>query len=236
MRNLSQSELLDVWERGLDQSQIERVLSLVGAVETEAERFTWGECVATLFRLSEQTFGEQITGIATCPSCSHDLEVSFTVPSEFPPAHPTALSVTCGGFIASFRLPTLVDLLTAGDAADAYSAERALLRRCVTTASAPSGPVASDELPADVVSAISEAMAEADPHAEVTLPVVCANCRHAWTADFDIASFLWSEVQARAVHTLRDVHRLAAAYGWSEGAILEMSPARRRVYLELIAE
>jgi hypothetical protein len=36
-----------------------------------------------------------------------------------------------------------------------------------------------------------------------------------------------------AATTLRDIDRLASAYGWSESAILAMSPARRRAYLAL---
>jgi hypothetical protein len=33
---------------------------------------------------------------------------------------------------------------------------------------------------------------------------------------------------------LREVHILASAYGWREDDILAMSPARRRIYLEML--
>lgn len=50
---------------------------------------------------------------------------------------------------------------------------------------------------------------------------------------FDIGAYLWEEVDAWADRTLRDVHLLAASYGWSERDILDLSPARRGRYLEL---
>jgi hypothetical protein len=50
---------------------------------------------------------------------------------------------------------------------------------------------------------------------------------------FDIASFLWRETHGWAQGTLRDVHGLAAAYGWREEDVLRLSPTRRQIYLEL---
>ncbi len=51
---------------------------------------------------------------------------------------------------------------------------------------------------------------------------------------FDIVSFLWNELNAWAIRTLREVHILASAYGWSETDILAMSPWRRQFYLEVL--
>jgi hypothetical protein len=49
-------------------------------------------------------------------------------------------------------------------------------------------------------------------------------------------SFLWSEIHSWAQRLLRDVHAIAAAYGWREGDILAMNPLRRQAYLELIGQ
>jgi hypothetical protein len=51
---------------------------------------------------------------------------------------------------------------------------------------------------------------------------------------FDIISFFWKEIDHWVKHLLLDVHVLAKAYGWSENDILEISPWRRRIYLEMI--
>jgi hypothetical protein len=50
---------------------------------------------------------------------------------------------------------------------------------------------------------------------------------------FDVVSYLWGEIEDWAERLLRDVHSLAAAYGWSERDIVGMSALRRRLYLEL---
>lgn len=52
---------------------------------------------------------------------------------------------------------------------------------------------------------------------------------------FDPAAYVWAEVENSAARLLRDVHLLAAAYGWTEAAILGMSATRRAAYLQLAA-
>ena len=42
------------------------------------------------------------------------------------------------------------------------------------------------------------------------------------------------EIHAWAKRTLREVHTLASAYGWSEREILSMSAVRRALYLEMV--
>ena len=87
----------------------------------------------------------------------------------------------------------------------------------------------------ELKTAITQAMLQADPQALIELQLNCPNCGHTWTALFDIANFLWRELDAWARRTLRDVHKLASAYGWSETQILALSPTRRRLYLELVS-
>jgi hypothetical protein len=50
----------------------------------------------------------------------------------------------------------------------------------------------------------------------------------------DPVQFLWAAIDARAHLVAGEVHTLAEAYGWSEPAILAQSPARRRLYLEVL--
>ncbi|MFE6990250.1 hypothetical protein ACFVFN_19020, partial [Streptomyces pharetrae] len=83
---------------------------------------------------------------------------------------------------------------------------------------------------------IAEAAEAADPAADVTLNVACPECGRATRAELDIASYLWTELDAWARDLLLDVHLLATAYGWSEPEILALSPLRRRYYLELCAD
>jgi hypothetical protein len=63
--------------------------------------------------------------------------------------------------------------------------------------------------------------------------VLCPACGHTWVERFDPVQFLWTELDAWAARALQDVHALARSYGWRERDILEMSAARRRVYLAM---
>jgi hypothetical protein len=94
--------------------------------------------------------------------------------------------------------------------------------------------IAVEDLPPEVVAAVSERMAEADPQADVQLALACPQCEHHWHTPLDIVSFFWSEINALALRLLNDIHTLASAYGWKEADIVAMAPTRRQAYLELI--
>jgi hypothetical protein len=53
---------------------------------------------------------------------------------------------------------------------------------------------------------------------------------------FDVAEFLWREIDAWAKRVLEEVHTLASAYGWAQGEILSLSAARRRRYVSMVVE
>jgi len=92
----------------------------------------------------------------------------------------------------------------------------------------------TSDLADELLSAAAARMSEADPQADVQLSLTCPDCGHQWIACFDIAAFLWGELQAYARRLLLDVHELATAYAWPEASILAMSPARRQAYLDLV--
>ncbi len=77
-------------------------------------------------------------------------------------------------------------------------------------------------------------MEEADPQGNVQLALDCPACGHRWLQAFDILTYLWREIDDWAQRTLREVHLLASAYGWSEQAILALSARRRHMYLEMV--
>ena len=91
-----------------------------------------------------------------------------------------------------------------------------------------------DDLPAHVVQALNERMEELDPHAVIHMNISCPGCEHNWDVLFDIANFLWTEVNDWAERMLQMIHRLAKGYGWSEHEILKLSPVRRQLYLGML--
>ena len=53
-----------------------------------------------------------------------------------------------------------------------------------------------------------------------------------WRVTLEPVDFVWREIAQRVRLIAHEVHELAAAYGWTEREILQLSSARRRLYLE----
>lgn len=239
MRALSASKLLEVWERGWAQSPLQRALTLLvlARPDTPPEslaKLSLGERNAALLILREQIFGPRLGSLARCNACGEALELNFTVADILTSQLETVerLDARLGDYAVQFRLPNSDDMIlaTAGGA----SAREVLFDRCVVSAQHRDEVIAASQLPAEVVHAVEERMAQADPQADVQLALSCPHCGHCLQAHFDIGSFLWSEINAWACRLLRQVHALASAYGWRESEILAMSPWRRQLYLEMI--
>jgi hypothetical protein len=114
------------------------------------------------------------------------------------------------------------------------AARRILLERCVTLCICNDAPIDPAGLPDDVVARIEDAMEERDPHADLRLPVECAECGHAFEVPLDVGRFVWAEVDQWARRTLVDVATLASAFGWPEDEVLALTPLRRQAYLEIV--
>lgn len=241
-RALSASQLLDIWEQGLPQQSTERALTLLSAAfphtppDVLAQR-SIGQRDAALLTLREWTFGPKVASIATCPACSERLELSFKVGDirvspESEPAEILSLSVA--DYEVRFRLPNSRDMAAITDQDDDDANAHRLLQRCLLDAQQDGNSLRVDQLPTDVTDAVVQRMADADPQADVQLALTCPVCEHHWKATFDIVTFFWSEIDAWVQHTLREVSRLASAYGWREADILAMSAWRRRFYLQTV--
>jgi hypothetical protein len=229
---LSASALVLVWEEGLRRPRLERPLAVLEAAGAHegSEALSIGQRDAELLALRERTFGSRVEAVAGCDACGEALEVSFdTAELERGPETPEGgtHSLVVGGAAVRFRLPTTADLVAASDLGGVDAARDGLFERCVLEPHA-------GELTGAARRAIAERMAELDPLATVELELRCPACEAVGLAVFDIASFLWAEVDAAVRRTLEDVHVLASAYGWREQDVLALSPERRRLYLELI--
>lgn len=252
MHALSASELLAVWEEGLNRSSVQRALILLTAAYPETapdalEDLAIGERDTRLMALRERTFGPQLVCVATCPKCGARLESTFSltdirtaIPSgpccgrwEGDTKHDTS-AFCMGDFEVGFRLPNSRDLKTvAGDKALTESRKR-LLERCLLMIRRNGEDCPLDELSGEVLEAVENRMAQFDPRGDVHLSLSCPDCRHAWVEAFDIIAFFWAEIDAWAFRLLREIHILASAYGWREADILAMGPRRRELYLKLI--
>jgi hypothetical protein len=241
MRVPAAEELLDVWERGASEAPVSRALLLlsvalpatsVGELTEMSleERDTW------LLSLRETLFGPQLAIRTACRHCGESLEAALSVDDvRLSAGAPAPLGRhEIDGYELSLRAASSADLIAAARLGDASRTRSALFERCVVEARcSAAGPVSVRALPAHVANAISERLAAAHPLADFRLDFTCPACDRAWSADFDVGSFLWQELSAWVQRTLRDVASLARAYGWTERESLALSPTRRHLYLEL---
>ncbi|MFE9727847.1 hypothetical protein ACFYQ5_30850 [Streptomyces sp. NPDC005794] len=241
------AELLAAWETGLPLGAAERSLLLhraacPGARTDVLLSVPVGEREADLFALRRSLFGERMQVRTECGACGEAME--FDLDAGALGARPAAvdrlLRVAEDDWVVEFRLPTVADLAAAGTEASPAGARRRLVTDCTVRALRGGEAVAAERLaallPERVERLIAEKAAEADPAAEVTLNVACPECGEATSAELDITSYLWTELDNWARDLLLDVHLLATAYGWSEPDILALSPIRRRYYLELCTD
>jgi len=252
MSALSAPELLEVWEESLDQAPVERALVLLaaavpGRTAEDLLRASIGERDACLLTLRARTFGPSLVALAACPTCAARVEFALDVSDILVENAPgllksldaqEGLSIHVGDYDVRFRAPTSLDLAEVRDQPEVASARRRLLEQCMLSVTC-GGEVwdaagSVGRLPPDVVDAVIARMRDADPQGDIELSLACPSCHREWQAGFDIASFLWIEIDAWARRTLREVHVLASAYGWREADILAMSPSRRQCYLEMV--
>jgi hypothetical protein len=238
------SDWLQAWEAGAGMAAPARALGLLQAACPHAEGrqlagLTLGRRDAMLLDLRQALFGKSIACTTNCPACAVRLELEFDCDQVRVRSGGTAsqqLLVACGPYRVRFRLPTAGDLVKVAACADVGSARGALIESCITEASHDGLALAAGQIPEEVLHAVMEHMAAADPQAATGIAQHCPSCGHDWESDFDIAGYLWLELDAWARRLLLDVHSLAKAYGWTEPDVVALSPSRRHAYLEMIGQ
>jgi T4 bacteriophage base plate protein len=244
MNALTASNIVFAWEAGQGKHALDRALLLLSlAFPTQSvdalSTLTIGQRTRYLLTVRKDTLGPQASCVATCPHCNEKLEFLLNLEAllrsvSAVSAAESALALTVDAFTLQFRLPTSVDLAAVINSADLSTGRALLLERCLLHAEQAGQDISVTDLPEKVVTAIAEAMTEADPLAEIPLALNCIACGENWTSNFDIVSFFWAELEAQARRLFYDVHALASTYGWREADILAMSTTRRQLYLALI--
>lgn len=243
MEALTSADLLDIWEQGASVDARERALLLLAYARPDLPNASLGTVPigrrdAGLLELRATTFGRRLVAVTSCPSCGDALELELDAAMlQVDPGDDAAalIEVTAGRRTVRVRRPTTDDLAAALDVAETATgsateaARRTLIGRLLVDA-----PAATVD--PDLEAAVERAIALADRGLDLSLSIACPACEHAWETWVDVPSFLWTEVSAAARRIATDVAGLAAAYGWRESDVLELSPWRRQLYLELAAE
>jgi hypothetical protein len=228
-RRLDDAALLDGWERARALERPWSELALLALTEpgprANLALLPIGERDRRLLELRSAVLGRRMEAEIDCPACGERLELELDA-QQLQADGPVGAdrTVRYAGRTVDVRPPDSNDVAAALGAADP---EHALLARCTDLGGEP--------LPDDLREAVIRRMAELDPGAELVLDARCPGCGEAWRQALDPAAFVLDEVDRLAMRLLREVDQLARAYGWREGDVLALSPARRRAYLELAA-
>jgi hypothetical protein len=244
MRPLTSSELLTVWERGLNQTLIQKTLTLLhhACPEMDQEdlaKLSVGQRDARLLKIRAWMFGPIFKNIADCPKCSelvewetqmNDLQLIAEKNTEFPKEYDMEMA----DYKLRFRLPDTNDILKVITKKRNDPDPDLLLFTCILAATYKGRKIKTEKLPEKIISELSGRIEELDPMADIQMSLVCPNCSNAWQARFDIISYLWAEIDSWARRMFQDIYTLASAFGWSEKDILEMNPKRRSIYVEML--
>jgi hypothetical protein len=241
MRALTPSALLDAWEQAQGHGPTVRALALLAAAGPpaaweELSALPLGERDRRLLELREGMLGSRLEAVARCPGCGEPLDVELDTRELRAGAGTGAVEgeLSQEGLELRFRLLNSLDLLAAERCGGIEEARRRLAERCLLAARREGAPVAAADLAEEDVAALAEALAAADPGAELLLELRCPACGSDWWEILDVASFVWVEMEVQVRQLLREVHALARAYGWREADVLALSPRRRRLYLEMV--
>jgi len=223
--------MLDLWERGAQQHPLDRSLLLfAGARPSETLQaladVPLGQRDQALLAWRSANFGRALPAYVDCPACRTRLE--FTLDSTGLCSDQDTAPIIVDGM--PVRRPTSRDLAAVLQQADPEQAAYELAQRCCAGTDG-----ALPALSPEQVARIESALAAADASADIVLDLVCEHCGNAWQTEFDIGGYLWQEIEAQAARLLAEVHTLARAYGWSERAVLGLSPARRAAYLGMVS-
>ena len=241
MRLLSAQELLEIWEKGQDQHDLDRALTILEAAcpdikKDELAALSIAQRDRNLIALREGMFGHTLTGFSICPQCQERLEITLSTRDILFTQAPfeEQYELLTGDFILKFRLPNSYDLAAITCCKDISSARTMLGKRCVEQALMKGNEILVEDLPEFAIEALSDQISKQDPQSELILDLECPECEHKWQILFDIVKFFWTEINSHAKRLLDEIHTLAYAYGWSEADILSMNAIRRQSYIDRV--
>lgn len=247
---LTDADMLALADRTLDGDAFERPAILLRAAYPSIEdvgALTLGRVNQLLLQLRRRCFGGTFQFVDKCPDCGEGVEfvlgeTDFFPESTVPRDESTGHSLRHQGWRIEYHPIRLTDWTRAratassGRDADPEAAARALLSACVEKARYKQKPKPLDAIPTEVWEALSHALNQADPWAEMCFNLVCPKCRKNWESFFEPVDYLLQEIESRARSVLSQIHTLASAYGWTEPTILALTPERRARYIRIIEE
>ena len=188
------------------------------------------DCDRLMGAVYQREFGDDINGTSICTACNEPFDLSFSLSQLLQDLHssnseqangPDELGVYTLTDGCQFRLPTIADQHAVAGM-DPVQATAMLIERCVLE-----GVVQDKRL-------LQQAMAKVGATADLDLDAGCPHCGDAQSVHFDIQRYVLQTLSDERKFLYREIHILAATYGWSHHEILELSREERRMYVRFI--
>ena len=196
----------------------------------DAARLAVADRDRLLAAVQRDLFGDRVEADALCRHCARPFAVAFSLTAMVDGQRAPRPDVVEGPDAAGwyrlgatvFRLPTSEDL-AAVSGVPADERRGALLARCIRAGSEVGR---EDEIEA--------AMAALGPVLDLDLDATCPHCATRQDVRFAIERYLLASLANERRFVVREVHRIAAAYGWSYDAIMALPRRDRQDYVRLI--
>ncbi len=228
MRRLTPSDVMNLCAEFAAAPALARADALIALACPEADSAaTPGARNAQLMQIRRTNLGRRMACLTPCRACGDMLEIELDT-LDFAGA-PLSGHVTVDdrGHSLVFRLPTPRDV------ADAARSDTPLITLIGTCAVDLPPHV---QLTDDLLQKIEDAYDVADPLGCIVIAATCPTCDAVTQPVLDPTDLVWREFAALALRIEDDVHVLARAYGWTEGAVLALPDVRRRRYVERVMQ
>jgi hypothetical protein len=178
-----------------------------------------------------QAFGKKVESAGRCTSCASPYDLTFSLDDLIAEVERSAEASAVqplgdGTFRTAsglrFRLPTARDEMEVASL-PLEEAARTLASRCLVESST-----------GDWLEELEEAIEEAAPVLDLDIDTRCPECGAPQRLRFDVQFYLLRALEQERGRMLREIHRIASAYGWSMQEILALERSERRALTELI--
>ena len=176
--------------------------------------------LASLYTLE---YGETVSCQATCGACAEPFQFRFALPALLASQDEAAAEAGLPGEDGCWETPSGARLRPP-DLRDAGAgAPEDLISR-----------IADRPVPAEELDAVAAFLEKASPILSIDLDAACPGCGASQSVAFDLARFLVRALAAERPFLIREVHLIAARYGWSHGEIMALPRIDRRAFATLI--
>lgn len=245
---LKAHELVKLWEVAAGKQLWQKAILMLAAADPgepmeNLALLSIGHRNARLFRLRDGLFGTRMDANSCCPSCDEKVEFQLDTQVICNPELPlwdggeaTHYDDDSQVIFKPANSYALRDIASVVEIEGPEVAEQELLFQCVLQYKKNGIMQPVETMPEEFLDKVAEKIKDIDTHSEISCRLSCPECEHSWAESFDIANYLWHEIEIKAQIILTEVQVLARAFGWWEGDILSLSDIRRKYYLEGLDE